>query len=102
VLELKATDITYGPVSPGVFSISPPAGAKVVKVPTPSTAGAGGHERRHGRHGEHAEHAGVTGVASVQRHLKFTLAAPARLAGRSRQTVRLLEMNGRSAALITY
>jgi outer membrane lipoprotein-sorting protein len=102
VLELKATDITYGPVAPSVFSISPPAGAKVVKVATPSAAAAAGHGRRHERRGKHAKHAEVTGVGAVQSHLKFTLVAPDTLAGRSRQTVRLLEMGGRSAALLTY
>jgi hypothetical protein len=102
VLELKATDITYGPVSSGVFSISPPAGAKVVKVATPSTAGAADHGQRHEQRGTRARHVEVTGVRLVQSHLKFTLAAPDTLAGRSRQTVRLLEMGGRSAALVTY
>jgi outer membrane lipoprotein-sorting protein len=101
VLELKATGITYGPVASGVFSISPPAGAKVVKVATPSTAGAADHGRRQQR-GKRARHAEVAGVSAVQSHLKFRLVAPGALARRSRQTVRLLEMGGRSAALVTY
>ena len=101
VLELAATGITYGPVSPDVFSISPPAGAKVVKVSTPSSNGAADklHSKRHGTHGHRAE---VTGTSAVASHLKFTLAAPSTLAGMSRQSVRLLEMGGKSGALVTY
>ena len=38
VLQLKATDISYGRVSPGVFNISPPPGAKVVRISIPSGA----------------------------------------------------------------
>jgi hypothetical protein len=102
VVELKATDITYGPVPSGVFSIRPPAGAKVVKVATPSTAAAADHGRRHEQRGKQARHAEVSGAGAVQRRLKFTLASPDTLAGRSRQAVRLLEIGGRSAALVTY
>jgi outer membrane lipoprotein-sorting protein len=97
VLQLAATGITYGPISPGVFSISPPAGAKVVKVATPSAAR--GAESGHGRRRAHAK---VNGVAAVQRNLQFTLAAPATLAGMSRQSVRLLDWGGKGAALVTY
>jgi outer membrane lipoprotein-sorting protein len=107
VLELAATGITYGPVSSDVFSISPPAGAKVVKVSAPSSNGAadkihgadGSHTKSHGTRGQHAE---VTGTSAVAGHLKFTLAAPRTLAGMSRQSVRLLEMGGKSGALVTY
>src|SRR5205807_1161297 len=52
VIELAATGITYGPVSSGVFSISPPAGAKVVSVATPSGKALTrqGHHEASGRH----------------------------------------------------
>jgi outer membrane lipoprotein-sorting protein len=99
VLQLAATDITYGRVSTGVFSISPPAGAKVVKVATPSSTNATGHSRLHGKRGHGHE---VTGVAAVQGRLKFTLSAPATLANMTRSDVKLLELGGRSAALVTY
>jgi outer membrane lipoprotein-sorting protein len=98
VIELAATGITYGPVASSVFSVSPPAGAKVVKVATSST-GAVKHARHHGARGSHPE---ATGVAAVQRQLKFTLAAPSTLAGMQRQSVRLLDWGGKSAALVTY
>ncbi|HEY2161804.1 MAG TPA: hypothetical protein VGH24_10885 [Solirubrobacteraceae bacterium] len=99
VIELAATGITYGPVSSGVFSISPPAGAKVVTVATPSSTSTTGHGKHHGKRGHHAV---ATGVQAVQSHLKFTLAAPSALAGMSRQSVRLLDWGGRPAALVTY
>ncbi|MGA2452287.1 MAG: hypothetical protein ABSG93_02115 [Solirubrobacteraceae bacterium] len=44
VIELAATEVSYGPVSGSVFELSPPANAKVVEV-TPPTSG--------GAHGEH-------------------------------------------------
>ena len=99
VLELAATGITYGPVPSGVFSMSPPVGAKVVKVAMPSSSSATSHARRHGRHGHKQQ---VTGVAAVQSRLGFTLAAPVTLANRTRSDVRLLEMGGKGGALVTY
>ena len=58
VLELKATDISFGAVSRSVFNVSPPSGAKVVKVDT-GAAGKAADRSRHdhqarasqGRHG---------------------------------------------------
>ena len=36
VLELKATNISYGAVPASNFTISPPAGSKIVKISTPT------------------------------------------------------------------
>jgi hypothetical protein len=97
VIELKATDITYGRVSAGVLAISPPAGAKVVKVATPSGSGAlreGGEHR-----GKHTE---VTGPVAVARQLTFGLSAPDVLGGMRRQSVRLLDIGQGHGALVTY
>jgi hypothetical protein len=101
VLELAATGITYGPVASDVFSISPPAGAKVVKVATPST-GPGAASDAARRQAKHHRHAEVTGLSAVAGHLSFKPAAPSTLAGMSRQSVKLLDWGGKSAALITY
>ncbi len=101
VLELKATGITYGAVPSGIFSISPPAGAKVVKVATPTATAAKSHPkhaRLHGR-GHRAE---ITGTQAVQTHLSFQLSAPATLAGMQRNNVRLLEFGHKPGALVTY
>jgi outer membrane lipoprotein-sorting protein len=85
VLELTATDISYGAVPASDFAISPPSGAKVVRVSTPS-----GHARRRGEH-----------VRSV-RHLPFSLVAPRTLVGLPRRSVTLLDWAGHPAALVTY
>lgn len=103
VLELKATNISYGTISPSVFNISPPAGSKVVKLaglgqgagtnptaPMPSLAK--GHTR--------AMH--VHGVAAVASRVPFKLVAPKSLVGLPRNGVHLLDMGGKSAALVTY
>lgn len=74
VLELEATDISFGPVSAGAFAISPPAGAKSVDLSP------GGRE--------HAS----------REALAFKLDAPRSLAARSRQEVKV----GKEAALVTY
>ena len=76
VLELEATDISYGPVPAGDFAVSPPAGARTVDL-TP------GHRR-----------------AKAEKHsaLGFKPVAPASLAGRPRSGVKIL----RAGALVTY
>jgi outer membrane lipoprotein-sorting protein len=102
VLQLAATNISYGAIADADLNIAPPAGDKVVKV---STAGHHGMEsgaaqaaRSEGR-GAHAQ---VNGVAAVARHVPFTLIAPAALAGLPREDVTLLDWGGKPAALITY
>ena len=100
VLELSATNISYGPQPGSVFSISPPGGAKVVKVDTGRSATAS--ERKPARHRRHGHHAEITGPAAVARQLPFSLDAPRALAGLSRQSVRLLRMSGHPAALVVY
>jgi outer membrane lipoprotein-sorting protein len=97
VLELKATDISYGKVPASDFAASPPAGSKVVKV-SPPAGGAASAERRH----SHAHHAEITGAAAVARHLPFKLVAPKSLDGLSRRTVTRLDWGGSPAALVAY
>jgi len=94
VLELKATNISFGRVPASDFSIKPPSSAKVVRVSTPATPT---HAARHFR-----KHAEVTGSAAVQRHLHFTLVAPTTLVGLPRRSVSLLDWAGSPAALVTY
>ena len=97
VLELKATNITYGTVSASVFNITPPAGDKVVTVATPENKPAGA-ATLHSRHA----HARVHGVAAVASRLPFKLVAPHSLVGLPRHSVVLLDMGGDPAALVTY
>ncbi len=96
VLELKATQISYGAVSAGVFKVGAPAGAKVVKISSPAHA-VRAHAKRAGK-----VHTEITGAAAVQAHLPFTLVAASPLDGLPRQTVQLLDWGGTPAALVTY
>jgi outer membrane lipoprotein-sorting protein len=103
VLELKATQISFGPIPNSDLSITGHPGAKVVRV-SPAAAGTAS-ERAHAavKHGEKAKHqTDVTGPAAVQAHLPFTLAAPDPLVGLQRQSVELLDWGGSPAALVTY
>ncbi|MGI8902683.1 MAG: LolA family protein [Solirubrobacteraceae bacterium] len=104
VLELKATDISYGAVPASTFAISPPSGAKIVRVATPAGHGAtaaGGHGARSGRHGR-GHQPEISGVAAVAAHLPFTLRAPSTLVGLPRRSVTRLDWGGHPAALIAY
>ncbi len=76
VLELKATDISFGPVDPSVFDVSPPTGARPQNVAPPQS-----HER-------------------ARQKLSLRVTAPRTLAGRQRSGVKPLG-NG-DGALVTY
>lgn len=97
VIELKATHISYGKVAASDFAVSPPSGAKIVKVTLPASGHAAAkHARGRGRHRE------VTGAAAVAKRLPFTLVAPKKLVGLPRRSVSLLHSGGGRGALITY
>jgi outer membrane lipoprotein-sorting protein len=95
VLELQASNISYGAVDPSVFSVTPPAGDQVVKITPPSGQIAAV------RHGVRHDLA-VSGVSAVAASVPFKLAAPATAAGLPRQTVKQLSWGGKPAALVTY
>jgi outer membrane lipoprotein-sorting protein len=100
VLELKADDISYGPVDASVFAIRPPAGDKVIQIASDASGASdptGPMAADRQRH-----HAEVTGVAAVAAALPFAFDPPATLAGLPRHEVRLLDWEGRPAALVTY
>jgi hypothetical protein len=90
VLELKATDISFGKVAAGDLVIPEPADAHVVDL-NPSAAGSGPDQ-----------HADVTGLAAVQAKVGFTIVAPDALVGLPRKDVRLVKLDGTPAALVTY
>lgn len=100
VLELKATDISYGKVAASVFSITAPKDAKVVNVSLPTGAGAGATHQAKKKGAKH--HADVTGAKAVAKHLRFALDAPATLAGLARSSVALQGKGADAGALITY
>jgi outer membrane lipoprotein-sorting protein len=97
VLQLRATNISYGKVPASDFKASPPADAKVVKINMPAAAS---HKSAAGKH-SHARR-DVTGAAAVAKHLAFGLVAPKTLDGLPRQSVSLLDWGGTPAALVTY
>jgi outer membrane lipoprotein-sorting protein len=97
VLELSATDISYGPVSTSDLQTAPPTGAKVVTVSTPPSSAA----QSHGKKGAKSQPE-ITGPAAVAKHVKFGLKAPNKLDGLPRQSVQLLDWGGSPAALVTY
>lgn len=93
VLEALVTEISYEPVEDSVFQLSLPEGVKVTDVKAPTRSGS--------QSGEGASKP-VSGLTAVQEALPFTLDAPGELAGMARSNVELVQMNGHSAALITY
>jgi outer membrane lipoprotein-sorting protein len=94
VLELKATDISYGPVPASTFAVTPPKGAKIVDV-SPRAA-----ERPNGK--QPTKRGKVSGRAAVAHALPFKLVAPSTLGGRRLTQVELVGRNGGQGALATY
>jgi outer membrane lipoprotein-sorting protein len=91
VLELSATEVSFGPVAESVFEVSPPPGAKVVNLNPPA-----------GGEGEGGDSAAVTGLEAVQAKTLFPLSAPRSLAGMARDQVRLVSSGEDAGALLTY
>jgi outer membrane lipoprotein-sorting protein len=81
VLELVATDISYGPVAASNFAITPPSNAHVVDLSMRGGKGDKGSKRQ------------------AQHKLPFTVNAPKTLAGRTRSGVRVVHGN---IALVRY
>jgi len=102
VLELKATNISYGPVASSVFAVAPPLGTKVVKVSTPKGSASAADKKAGKQSGKAHKHADVHGAAAVAKHVPFTLVAPSKLVGLPRRSVTLLDWAGHPAALVTY
>jgi outer membrane lipoprotein-sorting protein len=90
VLELSATEVSFGPVPDSVFEVSPPPGAKVVDL-NPPAGGEGAGEAE-----------AATGLEAVQAKTSFPLSAPASLAGMARDQVRLVSSGEDAGALLTY
>jgi outer membrane lipoprotein-sorting protein len=92
VLELKATDVEFGPVSESVFDAAPPPGARVVDLGSPETGSGEGPP----------EEMPISGLEAVQDHVPFRISAPSSLAGRARDEVRLVSSGNDAGALIVY
>ncbi len=93
VLELKATEVSFGPVASSVFDISPPPGARTTSMSQEgSDRGAASSTDR----------SPVEGLAGVRKGLPFNLSAPRSLGGLTRNDAKLLHVGGRPGALVTY
>jgi outer membrane lipoprotein-sorting protein len=99
VLELSATEVSYGAIPDSVFAFAPPPGAKVTEVEPPE-GGPSHTDARGGASKQTVTH--EQGLAAVQAAVPFTVDAPAALAGMARDEVRGAQMNGHAAALVTY
>jgi outer membrane lipoprotein-sorting protein len=97
VLELKATDIAFGPVDAANLNVAPPSGAKVTTVDL-------GDAGQHGSAADKKAGAGdpATDPKTVAKDLPFTLSAPDTLVGLPRHDVRPVDAGGGKAALVTY
>jgi len=92
VLEVVATNISYGPVASSDVDVPPPAGAKIVDLSAPSTPEAsGGHTDKP-----------VTGLSAVQAAVGFPVVAPDTLVGLPRKDVRTAGGTDSKAALVVY
>ncbi len=92
VVEVAVTDITFGGVSDGDVSISPPADATVVDLSPPS-----GHDSSSG----HTQQS-IEGLAAVKAAANFPVVFPDTVAGRARTTVRLVGSGDSQAAVAVY
>ncbi|MEA2247833.1 MAG: hypothetical protein QOH46_2362 [Solirubrobacteraceae bacterium] len=92
VLELTATDISFGSVPAGDLAVKAPAGAKVVDLSPPARAGSNDPQ----------DQKPVSGLDAVQAKVPFKVAAPDQLVGLTRQDVRLVDMGGSPGALVSY
>ena len=101
VLELTATDISYGDVDAGVFDVAAPADAKVVDL-TPQLQELADKKGDHGQKAGNHKAKGVSGAAAVRKAAGFDVSAPAALAGLPRKAVRLVTVDGHQAALAIY
>jgi outer membrane lipoprotein-sorting protein len=95
VLELKATDVSYGPVAASTFSFAAPKGAKVVDLDQDHRRASAGSPRS-------KERKPATGLGAVRRAVAFPVAAPDRLAGKPRSQVRVIRSGAHPAALVVY
>lgn len=94
VLELEATDVSYGAVADSAVRVAPPPAAEVVDLDPAHDAEARARTPR-GR-------AAAAGPAAVGRGLGFDLAAPATLAGLPRTHLRRVRFGDERGALAVY
>jgi hypothetical protein len=100
VLQLQATNISFGKVPASDLTIGIPPGAKVNRIDTTQGSDSGAATTARTHHG--AFKAGAQGLAAVRAALPFALDAPPTLDNLAQSSVRQLTVNGKPAALLTY
>jgi hypothetical protein len=90
VLELTATQISYGPVDNAAVDVKPPSSAKVVEIGKLEPGGGA------------KPGAAVTGLADVQAAAGFPVTAPDTLVGLPRKDVRLVGDAASHTVVVTY
>jgi outer membrane lipoprotein-sorting protein len=90
VLELAATGVNFEAVPASTFEISPPEGAEVVDLSASKMKGPDGKATQ------------AIGAEAVAGAVDFPLAAPQSLAGLPQSEVRAIELDGHTAALVSY
>ncbi|QEC50384.1 outer membrane lipoprotein carrier protein LolA [Baekduia soli] len=96
VLELEATDISYGRVPTADLSAPVPAGTKV------TTVDLGGHAPAGAAGGRGGASTTATTPQAVAKALAFPLSAPDTLVGLPRRDVRVVASGQAKGALVTY
>ena len=83
VMELAATEVSYGPVASSVFSFSPPASAKIVELTPPSGSGSGAGHKAADKNATKltTSGSGVTGIAVLQSTVKPGSKSPSTIEG---------------------
>jgi outer membrane lipoprotein-sorting protein len=90
VLELAATGVNFEAVPASTFDISPPADAEVVNLTPADLESPQGHATK------------AVGTEAVSAAVGFPLAAPQSLAGLPQSEIQAIEVDGHTAALVTY
>lgn len=80
VLELVATDISYGPIAASTLDVKPPADATVQRIEIPGASSGSQHR-------SDSSPSSTLTPAGAQKGLSFTLAAPDTAAGLARATL---------------
>lgn len=101
VLAIDATDVSFGPVSPSVFDLSPPSDAKVTDLTADlkrlSARAKAGKDRE-----AKSWPKPTTGLAQVQAALPFTIAAPTEAGSLARSEVMLVGKGREKGAAVSY
>ncbi len=107
VLELAASNVSFGAVAPADLTVKPPANAKTVELGSASAAGAPAAAAAAAKAAKVAKAGASTGHGRLAAlpagtALPFALDAPASLATLPKTAVKLISIGKQPAAIVTY